>query len=205
MDRESDRIDPSALLEDARNGDPLAVSRLLEHYRPYLQMLARLGASRRLQAKYDDSDLVQETLVQVQRDLHQFKGATEAEMAAWLRRIMAHVSGKLLQYYSRQRRDAALEQQIEEDFTRSSQMLGAVLIATDTSPSEQVMKRERAVILARALAKLPADYREALFINRLEGQSIAQTAQRMGRSTDSVKKLLARGIRELKQGLKGQL
>ena len=74
MDQRPDQMDPSALLKDARNGDPQAVSRILEHYRPYLQMLARLGASQRLQAKYDDSDLVQETLVEVQRRPFQFPG-----------------------------------------------------------------------------------------------------------------------------------
>lgn len=205
MDSEFRQIDTSAILEEARKGDRQAISRLLEHYRPYLKLLARLGASRRLQAKYDDSDLVQETLVQVQRDLGQFRGTTEAEMAAWLRRIMAHVSGKQVQHYARQRRDADLEQQIENDFTRSSRIVGASLIATDTLPSERVIKRERAVILSQALAQLPADYREALILNRLEGQTIVQTAERMGRSTDSIKKLLARGVRELKQRLKGKI
>ena len=61
------------------------------------------------------------------------------------------------------------------------------------------------MLLAQALAKLPADYREALIINRLEGQTIAQTAERMGRSVDSVRKLLSRGLLELKRQLEGWL
>jgi RNA polymerase sigma-70 factor (ECF subfamily) len=166
-------------------------------------MLARLASSQRLQAKFDDSDLVQETLVRVQRDLPKFQGATEAELAAWLRRIMANVGKQQVQYYSRQRRDASLEQQIEEDFTRSSVMVGDVVIASDTSPSRQLMKRERAVVLSQALANLPADYREALIFNRLQGHSVAQTAERMGRSVDSVRKLLSRGLLQLKRELEG--
>ncbi|MFV1967349.1 MAG: sigma-70 family RNA polymerase sigma factor [Pirellulaceae bacterium] len=205
MEEPVDEIDPAALLNEARSGNAQAVSRLLEHYRPYLAMLARLATSRRLQAKYDDSDLVQETLILVQRDLSEFQGTTEAELTAWLRRIMATVSGKQMRHFSCQRRDASLERQIEDDFSQSSQVVGRVLIASDTSPSENSMKRERAVILSQALAQLPADQREALIMNRLEGLTIAQTAERMGRSVDSVQKLLARGLLELKRRLEGRL
>jgi len=205
MEKPADEIDPEALLNVARSGDMQAVSQILAHYRPYLAMLARLRSSRQLQAKFDDSDLVQETLVLVQRDLSEFEGSTEAELTAWLRRIMATVSGKHTRHYSRQRRDASLERQIEDDFSQSSQMVGRVLVAPNVSPSESSVRRERAVILSRALAQLPADYREALIINRLEGLTLAQTAERMGRSVDSVKKLLARGLLELKRQLEGWL
>ena len=205
MEEPVDEIDPTALLREARSGNVRAISRLLEHYRPYFAMLARLRASRRLQAKYDDSDLVQETLALVQRDLPDFRGTTEAELTAWLQRIMASVSGKHMRHYSRQRRDASLEHQIVDEFCQSSQMLGRVLIASDTSPSDKSIKRERAVILSRALTQLPADYREALIMNRLEGLTIAQTAERMGRSPDSVQKLLARGLLELRRRLEDQL
>jgi RNA polymerase sigma-70 factor (ECF subfamily) len=205
MGEPADEIDPAALLHRARGGDAGAVGQLVDHYRPYLAMLARLGASRRLQGKYDDSDLVQETLLLVQRDLPDFRGKTEAELLVWLRCIMASVSAKHVRHYSRQRRDAALECQIEDDLNQSSQVVERVLMARDTSPSEKSIKRERAVILSRALTQLPADYREALIIHRLEGMTIAQTAERMGRSVDSVQKLLARGLLELRRRLEGRI
>jgi RNA polymerase sigma-70 factor, ECF subfamily len=85
----AEEIDPEALLRDVRGGNAQAVARLLEHYRPYLEMLARLRTSRRLQGKYDESDLVQETLLHVQRDLPKFVGTSEAELTVWLRSIMA--------------------------------------------------------------------------------------------------------------------
>ena len=205
MDQSSRDFDPLKLLDAARNGDVRAVSEVMEQYRPYLAMLARLRTGDHLQARYDDSDLVQETLIQVQRGLQQFQGRTEAEFTAWLRRIMASVSGKQVRHHLRQRRDATLEQQLENDYSESAQLMGNALIALDASPSESVMRRERAVILSQALSQLPSAYRDALVINRLEGQTIAQTAERMGRSVDSVQKLLARGIVELRQKLEGFL
>ncbi len=205
MEDPTDEIDPASLLKEACNGSPEAVARLIEHYRPYLAMLARLHRNPRLQPKYDDSDLVQETLILVQRDLTSFRGATEAELTAWLRCIMASVGAYHVRHYSRQRRNASLERQIEEDLSRSSQTMGHVLVANDSSPSEQVHHRERAVILSRALAELPADYREAIILHRLEGLTIAQTAKRMGRSPDSAQKLLGRGLLELRRRLQGSL
>jgi RNA polymerase sigma-70 factor (subfamily 1) len=202
---DEDELDPLALLAEVRRGSADALARLVEHYRPYLATLARLHGNRRFQQKFDDSDLVQETLVIVQRDLGGFRGATEAELTAWLRRIMASVSGKHVRHFSRQRRNALLEQRIEDEFSQSSQRMGQALIAAGTSPSEKIHHRERAVILSQALAELPADYREALILNRLEGLTMAQTARRMGRSPDSVQKLLGRGLLELRRRLEGRL
>jgi RNA polymerase sigma-70 factor, ECF subfamily len=205
MEESAAEIDLNALLKEARNGSGEAVSLLLEHYRPYLAVLARLRANRQLQPKYDDSDLVQETLVLVQQNLLQFRGTTEADLTAWLRRIMASVIGKFMRHYSTQRRDVSLERQLEDEFSQSSRIVGQVMIASDTSPSEKSVKRERAVILSQAIAQLPADYREALILHRLEGLTMTEAAKRMGRSVDSIQKLLARGLLEMRRLLEGHL
>ncbi len=50
--------DPEQLLCLVRAGQVEAVGPLLESYRNYLSLLARLEIGRRLQRKVDDSDLV---------------------------------------------------------------------------------------------------------------------------------------------------
>ena len=45
---------------------------------------------------------------------------------------------------------------------------------------------------------LKADYRQMILLCRIEGLSIRETAQRMHRSPNAVKKLLARALKELK-------
>jgi RNA polymerase sigma-70 factor (ECF subfamily) len=55
--------EPEALLRAARGRDTAALGRLMEHYRRYLKLLARLGINRQLQGKLDASDLVQETFL----------------------------------------------------------------------------------------------------------------------------------------------
>jgi RNA polymerase sigma-70 factor (ECF subfamily) len=74
-------------------------------------------------------------------------------------------------------------------------------VAAQSSPSEQVARREQAVILADALQSLPRDYREAIILCHLEELSFPEVAQRMGRTVDSVKKLWARALARLRRSL----
>src|SRR5262245_11905719 len=62
----------------------------LEQFRPYLVLLARQHWDDRLQARMDAADLVQQTLLEAQQKLHQFRGTSDRELAGWLRTALAH-------------------------------------------------------------------------------------------------------------------
>src|SRR5881227_3052651 len=98
--------DPEELLRLARAGDGPSLGHLLELYRNYLALLARLQIGRRLQGKVDPADLVQETFLEAHRDFAQFRGSTDVEFAAWLRRILVRNLANLLRsFYGTQGRD----------------------------------------------------------------------------------------------------
>src|SRR5436305_4796952 len=86
------------LLRDARQsgGSPGA---LLESFRNYLRLLARTGVDASLQGKADPSDVVQEVLLKAHQGFDQFRGHTEAELAGWLRQILAHTLADLVRRY----------------------------------------------------------------------------------------------------------
>src|SRR5438477_3960739 len=87
------------LIAEARRQAPGALERLLESFRNYLRLLARTGIDASLRGKADPSDLVQETLLKACQAFGQFRGQTEAEMAAWLRKILARNLADLVRRY----------------------------------------------------------------------------------------------------------
>jgi len=196
---ESAPPDPVALLQAARTGDREALGRLLELYRNYLRLLARLQVGRRLQGKADPSDLVQEAFLAAQRNFEQFRGNTEGELVDWLRQILASKLVDLARrYLGTRRRDVRLERQFAEDVDTSAAALNMALAQAGSSPSEAAVHRERAVLLADAIKSLPADYGEVIILRHLEGLPLSEVAQRMDRTVDSVKKLWVRGIAKLR-------
>src|SRR5262245_57155613 len=86
----------SALLEERHSMEQMTGSRREmpsapspERFRSYLRVLAELHLGRNGREKVDPSDVVQETMLEAHKKRHQFRGRTEAEMAAWLRAMLA--------------------------------------------------------------------------------------------------------------------
>ena len=197
----SSTFDPERWLEQARSNGQ-ARGQLLEHYRGYLTLLARLEIGRRLRGKVDAADLVQEAFLEAHRSFPRFAGQTEAEFLSWLRQILAHRLAKLLRrYLGTQRRDVRLERELTVEIDRSSRLLDRGLMALSSSPSRQARRREQAALLAEALRRLPEDYREVLILRHLEEQSFPEVARRLGRSVEAVKKLWARAVPRLREVL----
>ena len=189
------------LLRRAKSGDAAAVGPLLDAYRAYLQLIARLQIDRRLRGKADASDVVQETFLQAHRSFGSFRGTTEVELLAWLRRILASKLIDLVRrYLQNQGRDVRLERRLEEELDRSSR--GARALAwPGSSPSEKVARWERGVLVADALESLPGHYREVIVLRHLEELPFAEVARRMERSVDSVKHLWTRALGSLQATL----
>jgi len=194
--------DPAQLLQLARDSEQAALGRLLERYRNYLELLARLQIGRRLQCKVDGSDLVQETFLEAHRHFGRFQGKTEATFVAWLRQILAARLAKMVRRYTAtQGRDVRLERSLLDELEQSSRALDRGFQASQLSPSEHAARREQAVLLADGLGRLPGDYREVLILRHLEGLPFPAIARRMDRSVDRVKKLWARALPRLRGAL----
>jgi RNA polymerase sigma-70 factor (ECF subfamily) len=196
--------DPDRLIQEARGGNEAVLGRLLESYRQYLTLLVRVQIGRRLQGKVDPADLVQETFLDAHRQFSQFRGTTEAEVVAWLRRILAGQFALVLRrYLGTKGRDVKMERELAVQIDQSSQALDRGLLASYSTPSQHAARREQAVLLAEALAQLPEDYREVIILRHVEGLTFGEVAQRMDRSENSVQKLWVRALASLRRSLEG--
>jgi RNA polymerase sigma-70 factor, ECF subfamily len=117
-------------------------SGLLEPYRDYLRLLARLELDPRLRARLDPSDIVQQTLLQAHQALDQFHGEGQGALAAWLRQILARNLAMALHDHARAKRDVRRERDLRAALDRSSARLESWLAADQTSPSLQAERNE---------------------------------------------------------------
>lgn len=197
--------DPQQLLTKARRDAPACLGRLLQFYYNYLRLLASTQIDAKLQARFSPSDVVQETFLEAHRDFGQFRGQTEAEFLAWLRRILANNLARLVErHVLAEKRDVRREVSlnrfgaaIDQSTTRLDQMLAD----RAESPSADVVRREYAVILADQLAAMPPDYREVIVLRHLQGLSFKEVAKRMDRTPGAVRMLWLRAIAHLRQQL----
>ncbi len=173
----------------------------LERYRDYLRLLARLQLDPRLRARVDASDVVQQTFLQAHQALPGFRGGTSAELAAWLRQILARNLAHVVRDHGRDRRDVGRERSLEAALDASSLRLEGWLAAEQSSPSQQAQRNEELLRLAQVLAGLPEAQREAVVLHYWQGWTTTEIGKHLDRSPAAVAGLLKRGLKELRKHL----
>jgi RNA polymerase sigma-70 factor (ECF subfamily) len=173
----------------------------LEKYRAYLTLLSRVQIDPRLQGKLDLSGVVQQTLLEAHLARDRIADWNEAQQAAWLRRLLANNLTDEVRKLRTEGRDVQREQAFSAGLDASSARLEAWLIAEQSSPSEQVQRKETALQLAEALEKLQPDAREALVLQHWHGWTLAQIAAHLNRTPGAVAGLIHRGLQQLKKSL----
>jgi RNA polymerase sigma-70 factor (ECF subfamily) len=143
--------------------------------------------------------VVQETLLRAHEKRDQFRGDSDAEMAGWLRQILANQLAGELRKFSRQQRDVALERSLEAAVEESSARLDAWLAVDHSEPGRQAQRNEQLLLLAEAIAQLPEEQRTAVEMRHFLRWPVARICEQMGRSEASVTGLLRRGLKRLRE------
>lgn len=179
-------------LDAALRGDTQARGQLLDSYRPYVRFLVRAVRRGRVSNRLDDSDLIQDALVEVHRHFDRFRGATVAELTAWLRPLVLRVAGRALRReLGTSKRDAAREE--------AAEAVADQLVAPGSSPSAQAMRQEEIARLARGLSRLPEDMQQVLLGRHADGLPHAVLAEQLGRTEAAVRVLYTRALRRLRE------
>jgi RNA polymerase sigma-70 factor (ECF subfamily) len=173
----------------------------LDRFRDYLRLLAGLQLSPALRSKLDSSDVVQQTMLKAHQAIGQFRGTSEAELAGWLRQILARNLAAAAREMGRAKRNVVRERSLEAAVEASSVRLEAFLADDQTSPSLRADRNERVVRLAVEVAGLPEAQREAVTLHHLQGWPLAEVARQLDRTPAAVMGLLHRGLKQLRSRL----
>lgn len=156
---------------------------------------------RQLQGKLDASDVVQQTLLHAHRAKAQFRGTGPAELAGWLRQILARNLAHTARDFRRAKRDVARERSLEASLTASSARLELWLAAEQSTPDQKAERHEQALRLAGALEALPEAQRDAVIMHYWQGSTLAEIGQELDRTPQAVAGLLHRGLKKLRSRL----
>ena len=112
--------------------------------------------------------------------------------ARWLSAIADHVIIDRLRYQNRERRAGE-----EVPFRSASNPAGPEPADTKT-PSRLFAQQEAVERLLDRLSALPEDYRQAILMAKIEGLSIGEMAERLGKPRDAVSLLVYRAVKRFR-------
>ena len=190
---------PRELIERAAIGDESARRELIERYRESLRRMVASRLDRRMAARLDASDIVQETLADAAQQLDKYLGNRSLPFFGWLRLLAAeHIRDAHREHLFAQRRSIYRESRTPEFTDESATGLARHLIAQDTSPSNRLVRQERSEQVKEALAKLSATDREVLAMRYVEHLSMAEMAEALGITEGGVKTRHLRAVIRLR-------
>jgi RNA polymerase sigma-70 factor (ECF subfamily) len=169
-----------------------------ERYRDYLRFLADLHLDKRLKGKVDLSGVVQQTLLETYQAEEQFRRLPPHMREAWLRRVLTNNLQDEIRKVRSDKRDARREKSLQDAIEQSSLRLENLLAANDSAPAARLEREEKVLRLVAALNRLPEAQREAIVLQTWNECTLAEIAERMGRTRAAVAGLLKRGLSQLR-------
>ena len=197
----TDHPETQELLDQARQGEPHAVERLLTNHREPLRRMIDLRLDPALAARVDASDIVQDVLLEAHRRLEEYLRNPVMPFRLWLRHIAKdHVIDAHRRHRLAQRRSLDREQPIVPAVLadHSSLELAAQLLDQEQTPASAAIQRELQRKLDSAIAELDEDDREVILLRHREQLSNQQVAEALGLSEAAASMRDLRAIRRLR-------
>src|SRR5437870_3130549 len=176
------------LLQRASAGDPAAREALLMRYRQRLRQMIAVRMDRRLAARIDPSDVVQEALTEASQKLPAYLAQRPLPLYPWLRQLAWE---RLIEVHRRhvyaQKRSVLREDQFSVSLPDESALqLAGRLFAPGSSPSKRLIRAEVLLHVRTALEQLNPRDREVLVMRHLEQMTMAEIAAVQGATEGAI-------------------
>jgi RNA polymerase sigma-70 factor, ECF subfamily len=193
--------DTDELLRSAGLGDEAARTELLARHRDRLRRMVAIRIDRRLAARVDPSDVVQEALADAALGLSGYLRDRPLPFYPWLRQVAWLRLVHLYRHHVvAQRRSVDREVPAEPPIAdASAQVLAAACLAAEgSSPSRALIREELLGRVHAALARLDPRDREVLVMRHLEGMSSAEVGAVLLINEGAVRTRLVRALKRLR-------
>lgn len=165
----------------SREGNREAFGRIVARYQALICSLAYSGCG----SLQESEDLSQEVFVSAWKRLGELR--EPAKLRQWLCGIARHrIADVVRREVRRGGRPASLDVMEEK-------------AAELSDPADQAVSREEEALLWRALGRMPENYREPMILFYREQQSVAEVAEQLELTEDTVKQRLSRGRAMLRE------
>jgi RNA polymerase sigma-70 factor, ECF subfamily len=197
--------DTQELLERSVRGDATARQELLVRHRARLRRMVAIRLDRRLGARLDPSDVVQEALADAARHLDEYLRHRPLPFYPWLRQFAWERLCKLHRHHIHAQRRSIHREELEMPLPDESvRQLAHRLLAGGTSPSRQLIRREQRERVRAALAGLSPSDREVLVMRHLEQMETPEIAAALGITEGAVRNRHFRALVRLRSLLEGE-
>jgi RNA polymerase sigma-70 factor (ECF subfamily) len=182
----------------AQDGGESALNQLCKVYGARVLWIIRLRMGRELRSQLESMDLVQDVLMSALKDLGSFTYKTEGDFLRWLSRIAENRLRGHLQRLHANKRDIRKEVRLNGyGPTVEDSFVAALDVVDSTTPSVIMSKREELDKLANAIDALKPEYRQVIVLTKIEGLSYKEIGERLGKTSEAVRKLVSRALEEL--------
>ncbi len=192
--------DTDQLLDRACGGDPRAVEQLLARHRRRLQRMVTVRMDSRLKSRVDPSDIVQDTLMHAARLLPEYLRDRPLPYYPWLRQLAWQRLYDLHVEHVRTQKRSVTREAVEAAMLSDASIvrLAERVVASGTSPSVNLFRKELRRRVQDALGRLKADDREVLVLRYLEQLDAREIAAIVGVSEAAVNMRHLRALRRLR-------
>jgi RNA polymerase sigma-70 factor (ECF subfamily) len=197
--------DTDELLRQAAGGDPGAREGLLARHRDRLRKMIAWRLDRRLAARVDPSDVVQEVLLEASGKMDRYLRERPLPFFPWLRALAGeHLAALHRRHVRAQGRSVRREEPGLLNLPdESAAELADRLVTSATNPMQRALRQEQRERVRQALGRLSERDREVLVLRNLEQLSVADTAEVLGISAGAVKVRHLRALERLRALLAG--
>ena len=186
-----------------RDGGETALAQLFTGYRPRQARMIEFRLDRRLVRRIDPDDVLQEAYIDATRRLPDYLAAPQVSLYVWLRQLTWQTLLMMHRKHLSRKRHPSQEVSVSGDGADegTTYSLADAVLGSMTSPSQAVMREERAAKLRSAFNSMEDLDREVLALRHFEQLSNQEVAEVLGLSKTAASNRYIRALSRLRDVL----